>query len=513
MQKSKGNYRVPLPGSFAFLLFFLFSMLHLPFEDARGNVSKSLRNSLLFESSGDFLWSMWDYQTNPYLYALNKNNSISFQFTDNELFSLGSSFLISEQPIFLAIQFQNTRSNKFEHNELPSQFINEGTFATEANQDIRFMLGTMPFNQASFLKNLGLGVYFRWKRVTLEDEVFTQGADGERAVNRRRGEVGLPKTNRDSYSLLSLGVEFGQFSGGLGSEEKYQLSQTGNDNKISYSLALGYNEYGVNIEEFDQDGNVVGRNDAPFLEKGTSTRSYASIFTNQRYFGPKKREITTHFLGWYTINSTMNIGLAGDVFLQPKLKGRDESYGTREAQAPLGESSEVGVESYRAVLEVFYDLDLPITSKEVDLGVLRLTPSLGGSYHTEKAVFDEMLGNGTVDNKEAFVRLGLSFKFYLYAGSKKSFRVVAGWRPHFILHHKLTQEIKDFNHQLIQAESGVYTYEQQSGFFSDEGTLINSARLGLEYSPVDSMVMHIGFAQSDSRFDLSAVSVGLDYIF
>ena len=209
----------------------------------------------------------------------------------------------------------------------------------------------------------------------------------------------------------------------------------------------------------------------------------------------------------------MNVGLAGDVFLQPELKGRDESYGTRETQTPLGESSEVGVESLRAILEVFYDLDLPIASKEKDLGVLRLTPSLGGSYHTEKAVFDEILGNGTVDNKEIFVRLGLSFKFYLYIDPKKSFRVVAGWRPHFILHHKLTQEIKNFNNQLIQAESGVYTYEQQLGVFSDEDTLLNSARLGLEYSPVDSMILHIGFAQSGSRFDLSAVSLGLNYIF
>ena len=291
MKESKTDRKISLSGSFCFLLFFLFFMLHFPFGGARGNVSKSLRNSLLFESSGDFLWGMWDYQTNPYLYALNKNNSISFQFTDNELFSLGSSFVLLEQPIFLAIQFQNTRSNKFKHNELPAAFTNTGKFSTAANQDIRFMLGTIPFNQASFLENLGIGVYFRWKRVTEENEIFTQDAEGGRAVSKRRGEIGLPKAARDAYSLFSLGIEFGQFSGGLGSDEKYQPDLTGKDSKISYSVALGYNEYGVDIEELDPDGNIVGRNDAPFLEKGTSVRSYTNIFANQRYFGPKKREL------------------------------------------------------------------------------------------------------------------------------------------------------------------------------------------------------------------------------
>ena len=270
-------------------------------------------------------------------------------------------------------------------------------------------VGTIPFSQFSFLENLGTGIYLRWKRATNEQELFTEGPEGNRVLAKQTGENTLPK-GKGEYSVFSIGIEFGQFSGGGGSGGTGGTDQNRKSSKISYSAALGYHEYGVAVQQFTPEGALGGINNAPFLEIGISSLPYLDIFENHRYFGPKKREITTHFLGWYTAYPGLNLGLTWNTFLQPELKGVDESHETKERDVPIGEASEVGVESYRAVLSVFCDYDFFITdSKETNIGILRLSPNLEGSYHTEKAAFDAKLGNGTVDNEEIFIRLGISF--------------------------------------------------------------------------------------------------------
>ena len=471
-----------------------------------GNVSNTFRNSLLHESSGRYLWSVWDYQTNPYIYSLNQNNSLSFQFTGNELFSLGSSFLISDQPIFLTIQFKNSASSSRKYEPLPQGEVQNESVSRQP--DVRLMVGTLPFRALNILKNFGLGFYFRYKQNTQKlDPIRTTT---ERGLSRS-GEASLTN-DRENYSVTAYGVEFGQFSGGV---DVGDAAKTDASVPISYSIGIGYNEYGSKIQEFYKDNNeLAGENNAPFMELGGGNQGFQNFFPGQRYFGPKKREITVHFLGWYVLNSFSNIGLAGNAFLQPALKGRDDSFNTFTI-FPEEQTSEVTVTSYRVDAELFLDLDLPISFQELKLGVLRLSPSIRGLYHEEKAEFDEVLTNGVVDGQEYSGNVGIAFKFYIFLDSRKHFRLVAGWHPRFRFSHSFKQTIEKFNFTALENQGGKFSYENSQGNFADDGTLLNSARFGLEYSPVKNLSLQLGLTSDGSTglFDLSALNLGVEYIF
>ena len=396
-----------------------------------GNVSNSLRNSLLFESSGRYLWSVWDYQTNPYIYSLNQKNGLSFQFADNQLFSLGGSLLLWQQPFFLGVQFQNSSSSSIKYNPRPENVTFNETITKQP--DVRLMIGTLPFRELNVLQNFGFGFYFRYKENFRKVDPKSSTAAGDRGLIGV-GEASL-SNDRNNYSVTSYGIEFGQFNGGVHVKDGAPTSTAAIP--ISYSIGIGYHEYGSKIEEFFKDNNALaGQNDAPFLELAGGNTGFSTVFPSFIYLGPVKKEVTVHFLSWYVLNSFSNIGLSGNAFLQAQLKGTDNTLNTFEVSFPKNKSSEVAVTSTRIELELFYDLDLPIKFNKIELGILRLSPSIKGLYHKEKAEFDAVLGNGIVDSKEHSGNIGIAFKFYIFLNPNKSLKLLAGWHPRFNFSHK-----------------------------------------------------------------------------
>ena len=476
-------------------------LLLLPLVNVWGNVSESLRDSLLYESSGNYLWGMWDYQTNPYLYSHNQKNSLSFQITENTLFSLGSTFLIVSQPIYLGLQFSNKGSKEFEFNERPPGETTKDKKIGLGN--VRAMVGTLPFVNLGFLKKMGVGVYTHWRRRTTE--IFPKVIGG--VTFRRKGDT-IKSHDRNEYSVFSYGIEFGQ----TGGDENSNVSS----GDFSYSAAIGYSDYGVGLEDFDENGVSQGKNDAPFLELGTDLSGYTKLFPNHLYFGPKKKEYTVNFLSWVVITPGINIGAAYNANYQPTLAGVDNSNDTRETRFPTGKVSEVSVDSLKNTAEIFLDLDSHIYSEKTSIGVFRLTPSLEFSSHSEKAEFDEELAGGTVKNEETFWRFKLAFKFYVFFDKAQTFRLVAGWAPYFDLSHEFTQEIEHFNIQvLLDTESKAFKYKTKKGFLDSDSSFLDSGRLGMEYSPVKDLALQLGMATSGENgfFNLSELSFGIDYAF
>ena len=84
---------------YIYLWFVLFVFVNPVFD----NISKTFRDSIPYTGSANYKWTVWDYLTNPYLYALNQKNTVSLILTGLDGFSAASSFLIYGYPVYVAL--------------------------------------------------------------------------------------------------------------------------------------------------------------------------------------------------------------------------------------------------------------------------------------------------------------------------------------------------------------------------------------------------------------------------
>ncbi len=442
------------------------------------------------------MWSTWDYLTNPYLYALNKKNTVSLILTGLTGFTVASSFLINNHPIYLGIG-ANSDSSKITRDPL----VGNETINERKREGIKLnaMLGTIVY------QDYGLGFYFDLKQ--LSDTVdsrkvnfLEESVDLIQIVTTTGGNV-----SRDGVGHLFFGLEFGKYSEVLHS--------------FSYSVHLGYQEYGGVGEDIRKsDGLVLGKNNAPFLEL-SENGTFTKIFSNNQNFGSRRREIRLDLLTWYVLNESSNVGIYMELFGQPSLKGKDSristivNLGVDDVKELLKKPSlipSVSVTSYGIVLKPFYDLDF-----RYNFGIFRITPSFQVAYQEELAQFDTELPaflDGSVSNNQITLELMFAFKVNLYLNKEQTFSILFGWEPRINLYHVEKQEITNVRKLELEEAPHTFKYSKSRGVL-DLNETYKDISFGLQYVIDNKVYLHISLTsdRTSSKFNLSQVGFGADY--
>ena len=485
----------------------------------KANVSQTFRNSLLHENSGKYLWSQWDYLTNPYIYSLHKKNSLSFIATGGQQFSLGSSFFVFDQPIFLTFGYENQTSKAVSHEPLTAASRDSGGFTVDRTTafELDILLGTVVW------KNLGVGFYVKYKPSFIKQGPQIVTSSGAETFDVMRSlEINKDSSNPGDLSQTAFGVEFGQFSGGL---DTGKTDNTKNSSKISYSASLGYARYGSDrIERNQETGALEGENTAPLIHLADPLFFSEFFVKKTAYFGQNRKEINAKFLGWYTIGlsnnimSLSNIGINTEIDYRPTIRGRDRAINSRELE-PKNDSAEVSVYSYRFLHDTFVDLDFSLKYGELgSIGALRLSPSIRLIYERENATFDEKLGNGVLEVQEYSARLIIPVKFFVNLNSQKTFTLVFGWSPHFILYHDKLELYKNIPRQKINEEEekgSRFLRTVNLALFSTGNSITTTLRLGCQYTPFKNITLHFGIRPigDNTTFSFNSIDFGLDFVF
>ena len=460
-----------------------------------GNISKTFRDSLPYASSARYVWSTWDYLTNPYLYALNKKNTVSFILTGLTDFTVASSFLLNSHPVYLSVGANSNSSEITRDPLIGNETTNEKKIEAI---EVKAMLGTIIY------QDYGLGFYFDLKQLSNTTDSRPVKFLGEPIDLIQVETTSGGNVSRDGVGHLFFGLEFGKYSKALHS--------------FSYSVHFAYQEYGGVGEDIRKsDGVVLGKNNAPFLELSQNS-TFTKLFTSNQNFGSRKREIRLDLLTWYVLNKFSNVGVYMEVFGQPSLKGKDSRVSTivnlgQEVEELLKKASlipSVFVTSYGIVLKPFYDLDF-----WYKFGVFRITPSLQAAYRTELAQFDTELPaflDGSVSNNRVTFELMLAFKSNLYLNKEQTFSILFGWEPSINLYHVEKQEITNVKKLGLAKEPHRFKYSRSRGILDLNGTY-KDISLGLQYVMNNKIYLHMSLTsdRTSSKFNLSQVDFGADY--
>ena len=468
------------------------------------NISKSFQDSIAYESSARFKWSIWDYLTNPYLYALNQKNTVSFILTDLEDFSAASSFLVYDHPVYVAMGIGSHSSDISRSSKVTNTIRHTKERSEKLN--IKAMLGTVVW------QNYGLGLYF-----DLRDASYEQAPEdiGYRQTEEVLSYIQIAETpegpagqkNRGSVSHLFLGLEFGEYSEAVGS--------------VSFSVNLAYKQYGSVGKDIVEDTGIIrGENTAPFLELSTS-KTFGELFPSQIHFGSFKKELDLDLLGWYVMNHFSNLGAYFEFFIQPSLDGRDSRIktvndliieGAQTTDVREEEIPSISVSSYKILLEPFYNLDF-----KFDFGAFRFTPSLMVSYHKESAKFDSILlktRDGTIFNEETSSTLNLTISFQFYLNEAKTLILYAGWKPKLNLYYKKREKFENIRDLgLLNLPSPhTFAFENRRGIF-DLNDSHKDISLGFQYAIIERAFFYIALSSDSvtSKFSLSQLDFGIDY--
>ena len=441
----------------------------------------------------------------------------------NRRFSVGASFLIFNHPGYIAIEFENEASRTIENDPLTETARSAGArkFQSTNDFDLSLLAGTTVY------KNLGVGVYARYRPSTRISEPELQSLpDATRLSVRESSEINRVY-DPNGLSLFSIGVEFGQFSGGLNTGDSKETEK--NNQKISYSLAIGYSRYGSDIKQnLDETGDLVGENTAPLVSLFTDNQNFADVFSSPGvYFGFNREEVNLRGLSWYTLSlasriiTLSNVGMALEFDYRPGYTGHDATVAARgrPPEEPEGggtSHSDVRVDSFRVQHDTFVDLDFPLSYGELGrFATFRLSPTFRISYEEENAVFDERLNSGTLNSDEISLQLVLFLRFVAYLNSDKTFALVFGWTPSFNLHHRTRQTIKDLTIEALIDNGGQLDTTTSRGTFQSGSSIASTLRLGLQYTIFDHINLHIGIRPNaeDAVFSLNQIDFGVDVIF
>ena len=168
----------------------------------RANISQSFPESIPFIASGRYIFDTLDFLTTPFLYSIQKSDSVSLKFTregvQEGLFGAARTSLGSF-PVYWAVNILSTSNSRVEV-EPPLQEAASTVFRVNHITDYRFMLG-------SHFKSFGIAGYAilsNEKQELIGDvglntrEVVTYNSAG-----RTENSFYQPRGNR-------YGIEFGQ---------------------------------------------------------------------------------------------------------------------------------------------------------------------------------------------------------------------------------------------------------------------------------------------------------------
>ena len=259
-----------------------------------GNISRSFSESIPFVASGNYIYDDADFVTTPFLYHLQKQNSLSLKFTRDRragMFAAGR-FSIVNWPVYWAVDLSHSSSQASSEPQVPE--VSTRPVNDIERPDYRFMLGAdlwgFGFAAYAVISNAKQTQLIRNTAGVSEQVIYNGEVDTV-------GNLYQPRGNR-------YGIEFGQ------SNLPVPLAWTLN---LEYRRTGGKGFFQQGSGEADEAPTIRNSDGAPStifadgLIPNFNSRIGAFTSTN----GNNRQEFRSNFLSWYTlIQKKLNIGLS-----------------------------------------------------------------------------------------------------------------------------------------------------------------------------------------------------------
>ena len=500
---------------YGIFLFYLIS----PNLTTRANISKTFTDSLPFHASAGYVWSTWDFLTNPYLYYLQKDNAISaiinspIDLTQGDYF-LASRLSIVGFPIFVAFSINQPSTGQVT-NENPIQ-VDRLDKTSEIR--VRGLLGT---NFGPALLNLGFGF-------------FVYYANQSRELLDRTGENLTTESYITSGSIVPVsqrlpirgGIELGQNLPGKTSP--------------AWTLSVEYRMWpGSKRTQNLRDNKTEEFIDSPFLKFPDS--DFVDNEAAREHEGKSRNEIAGNFLGWWPlpIGDSATIGLSGNFYYAFGSGRNSESLeDSRELPAidATGERIQAGdfdysrpefgryfpeikLRGHNVTTTLFLDYDIHFLNEST----LRFTPRISYTNiresNTEQSPLEEA-EEGAIPLDSFFVRqqkanFGITFKLVLNLTKSKNFAVYLGWIPDLTLYDQKVAQNSRISQNMTTDSSEETIIRTRTTDVPVFHANLSNFSLGFSYH--FSKRLHLHFRASSNReegkFDITSWDIGLDYIF
>ena len=484
----------------------MFLLVGIP-VDLFPNVSRTFNDSLPFISSGNYAWSTWDYLTNPYIYYLQKDDSISaiittpFDLTQGD-YLIASRFSILDFPIFLSFGINNiSKSGDNFEIENPKSGVE---FSSQTEERVRVLLGT---HFGAELWNLGIGVFvFHYKK-------FSEVLDRNK------------KRTFENYNQVSSGRE--RTPSKFGIELGQKLAGRVNP---AWTLSMEYRRWRGRKEEIDESDlskriSFIG---SPFLKASPSDFHDEKVMENGQ--GLIRDEVAAYFLGWWPIpvGDSADVGLDFNFYL-PFGSGKSTKSipsdrllpGVEEGQTYEGIENRtddfvnnfypnITLDGYGVDITLFYDQDFVLFNSSS----IRFSPMIRYYRFKEELVEGSLAADpnfqagDTIFFFEEKLTFGIAFKIALNLTKSKDITLYLGWLPVINLYAKgvYGSDIVEDERRVKNTKVPILSFNSVDNYF-----------IGMTYRFSKSLQLHFrGLSRGEvdqGKLSITSFDIGLDFIF